>query len=588
VARRFWFKRTGGGSAFKDGRAFKGTDSETVTPPPAATGFELTVLGTPLAVRFKSLKSDAHVSAQVKGLRFRSTIPGGFASCELQINRPLALDPDELGMFSDLIVYDGRHGGTVWQGRIEDLGRAAGSDGETWTVRAVGPSAHAQDRYAQLSYIDTTWREWRRFQGVTQTDGVEREQEDEGGSGVGALHLQFIRGSVVTNTYSVGREYKLLEELGLKLARVSYTWDAGKSTASYKIALDVGDFVAYPQVTSQSFATGGGSSSDVVVTDFTDGDDKCKIYIWDNGGSTIADDTTWASVTSMAVLSMLKDASGADITSGYTTDSYTANQIVNDLLGRLLSKYDGAGASVATNTYAITQLSYPDGVTAESVLNDLMIFEPEYYWAAWEESLTNTGKYQFEWKQWPETANVPDIRYEARAADGFDSPGSGHDIYNAVIVRWRDSIGRIRRTRRTATVAVLDDASLTREALIDLGDEIGSSANATQAGDQFLAEHAAAPNAGRLTVRRPIPDYTLGRMVQPWEIRPGGHIRVLDVQPRVDALNPTGRDGVTIFRVVGTEYDANSNTATLELDSAPRTLEGLLRRALSQPEKRRR
>jgi hypothetical protein len=60
-------------------------------------------------------------------------------------------------------------------------------------------------------------------------------------------------------------------------------------------------------------------------------------------------------------------------------------------------------------------------------------------------------------------------------------------------------------------------------------------------------------------------------MVQPWEIRAGNLIRVRDVTPRIDSLNATDRNGVTVFRVYAVDYDASSNTATLELDSGIRS-----------------
>lgn len=44
----------------------------------------------------------------------------------------------------------------------------------------------------------------------------------------------------------------------------------------------------------------------------------------------------------------------------------------------------------------------------------------------------------------------------------------------------------------------------------------------------------------------------------------------------IDALNATARDAVTVFRVVGVEYNAQENVATLELDSKPRTGTNLL------------
>jgi hypothetical protein len=83
----------------------------------------------------------------------------------------------------------------------------------------------------------------------------------------------------------------------------------------------------------------------------------------------------------------------------------------------------------------------------------------------------------------------------------------------------------------------------------------------------LLAEHATPPNAGTLTIARPIYDHERGRMVDPWEIRPGNLIRVRGIQPNPNSLNVTDRDGVTVFQIVGTDYDTSSASATLELDS---------------------
>jgi hypothetical protein len=62
-------------------------------------------------------------------------------------------------------------------------------------------------------------------------------------------------------------------------------------------------------------------------------------------------------------------------------------------------------------------------------------------------------------------------------------------------------------------------------------------------------------------------DYTLSRIVQPWEIRPGNLIRVRGVRPYVDSLNATDRDGVTVFRIVSTSYSDSQGAAVLELDA---------------------
>lgn len=532
-------------------------------------------LHVPLAIRLATGKLDRHVTRDCRDVSYRSAIPGGFATAQISLDRPLSMEPGEIQQYGTLYIYDGRTGAVMWQGRLEDPGRGAGNQGEIWDVTAAGPAAHARDRTVPLVYLDRDFGRWFRYNEgtVTHPDATDRIGEDLGGSGFPALHLQFPRGIVVPIAGLIGREYRAVREASQKLARVELSWDAGVTDANWVTGMVMRPSGAL--ASSANFTTAGGTMSAVVVTNFTNGDDLVEIRIENNSGvsSTIPSDSYWSSIQSLAVVALRYTKAGTEITTGYTTATVVASDIVADLLGRLLNKFDGANASIATTTFAIDQLAYPDGVTPERVLSDLMQFEPGYYWAAWE---GNPAK--FEWAAWPAS-----VRYEASAKDGFESPGSATELYNAVSVRWRDKDGMIKRTRRTQTVQVLTDAGLTREPSIDLGDEIGSSANAVRMGDQFLADHASAPNAGTLTVATSILDVTNGRMVQPWEIRPGGLIRVRDVLPRVDALNATARDAVTIFRVVATEYNARSNECRLSLDSSPRTVEAQLAKAAGSP-----
>jgi hypothetical protein len=138
-------------------------------------------------------------------------------------------------------------------------------------------------------------------------------------------------------------------------------------------------------------------------------------------------------------------------------------------------------------------------------------------------------------------------------------------VWNAVRVYYEDSLGQTVSVRSTSTVAALDDANLTRETKFDLVGA-GSNANATQAGEQFLAEHERPAASGTLRISRPVIDLIDGRWVQPWQIRAGELIRVRDVQPRVDALTATGRDGISVFKIASREYSTADATATLELD----------------------
>ncbi|MDP9145668.1 MAG: hypothetical protein M3N43_13430 [Actinomycetota bacterium] len=537
----------------------------------------------PLAVRLVTSRADRIVTRELRSLRFRSAAPGGFASASLSLDRPLSLQPDEIGYFGKLYVYDTRNGRTVWEGRVEDPARGNGSDGQVWQLVALGPSGHARDRRVPLIYVDRDMAKWERADiatpGATATLG-----EDPGTSTKKALILQWPQGlTVAVNSRAVMRYWQFMYA-SQKLARYDYTWDAGITAANCSVEAVTrtdGSVGSGEAARSQTFnVAGGGLLPKVITTDFPSGRNTVEARIFvSSGGGVLADDLHWASFMDLVVLGTRYSKAGAELTAGadYTTNTVLSSEVVADLLGRLLPLYDGTNATVATTSYAIEQLAYPDGVDAWAVLDDLMRLDAGYYWAAWESN--SAGKYRFEWTAWPTS-----VRYEADVTDGFDSPGSADGLYNAVNVRWKDTLGRVRTNRRTQTVASLTAAGITREGLVDLGDDIGTSANADRAGDQWLAERASPPNAGRLTIARPIRDLVTGRMAMPWEIAPGQLVRVRGVLPRIDSLNATARDGVTIFRIVSVEYDTSSAAATLELDSyALSTARALATQAQRQP-----
>lgn len=537
----------------------------------------------PLSVSLTTPRSTRSITTQLRSLRFREVAVGGFASCEVSFDRPLTVLPEEIGYFATLKVHYGSV--VVWEGRVEDFGRTAGSDGVVWELAALGPSAHAHDRTIPLIYVDTLLTDMVRADNVTKgaTNSV---GQDPGTSTVQeALILQLPDGLHVITDSRVAVRYDKLWRAGQKLARYDYTWDAGRTSTSLHVeAVARTDGTGGATSRTQTFSTSGGATSPkVIVTDFASGRNTIEFRIrWSGSSTSVADDDTWASIRNLVIQGTRYSAAGSELltAASYTSNTLLASQIVADLLGRLLTAFDGANAVIETTSYTIDQLAYPDGADPAKVLDDLMTLEPGYRWGAYESN--SAGKHRFEWKAWPTS-----VRYEADVKDGIYSPASAGDLWNAVQVRWRDAQGATRSTRVTSTVPVLDDAGLTRETQIDLGDEVGSAAAAAQVGAQWLAEHDTPPNAGTLRIARPVLDLVSGRMVQPYQIKAGELIRVRGILPSVDSLNASTRDGATVFRVWAKDYDAASATASLELDSPVRTQQQLVA-AATRPERRRR
>jgi hypothetical protein len=535
-----------------------------------ATGFspdQITARGIPLTVRLKTRRKDMDVTAQINDLSFRSSIPGGYASCQISLNRPLDIQPDEIEYFATLYVYDGRNGSTTWEGRLEDPGRGAGDQGEVWSITAVGPKVHAQDLTFPVIYVDKSLERWKRSRySHPRADTSTSEIADD----VDSLMVSVPQGTVIDTTWAGDWIYRHIYYCGQRLARVRWEHIEGGASTNYQVKMFTRQGTGTAlfstaqnwAVTEQTMACNLGTAS------WDNTADVVSYRAQRDVSGTTADAVAWSQAYNVVVRAVVKNVDGSDnlSTSGYNVNNIDPIEVVMDLLGRALPKYDGANAVLVGSGVDIDQLCYPDGTTAEQILNDLALYDPGFYWAAWETNPA-TLKNRFEYKPWPST-----VRYEAGIEDGFDSPGSASDLYNAVRVRYLNPNNSVRTIRRTQTVQELTDAGITREAYIDLSDEIGSVTTAAYVGDNFLNEHRYPPNAGTLRIGRPIIDNDTGRMVHPWEILPGNLIRVRGVLPRVDALNPTNRDGVTVFRVVSIEFSISDGIAVLELDSYTRTL----------------
>lgn len=511
----------------------------------------------PLTVRV----GNQHITRDVAGLSFRKEAVGGVQNITLRLKRPLDRFDSDLAALSKVYVYDARSAVAVAEARLSDIGRSASSnDGQTWDMTCFGPAQHAYDKTFPYIMIDRSLERWTRQKDSTK---AARTQQDELDADSKTLEILADEGKTVTTSWLGVWIYRGLIESGQNLARIDCTFDAGITNTDYLMRVVVGSTVAV----SASASTTAAAKSAVVSTDFTNPENTPTLRALRQTSNIAGAETHWFQFSNVSVRATRYDKDGTVLTpaANYTTSTMLADGVVKDLLGRILDQYDGANAIVdGTASYAIDQLAYPDGVTAGQVLEDLMDLEPAYRWFCGPS--TSAGKYAFTWALWPTS-----VRYEALLDDGGDFPASSQELYNQVTVRYRHSNGQIRQVTSTGACPILDAAGITRSTIIDAADEIGSAAAATRLGANFLADHKYPKNAGTLTIARPIRDLTTGAMVRPHEIEPGELIRVRGIESYPDALNASSNDGQTVFRIWAMEYTSDSDAATLELDSWPRT-----------------
>jgi hypothetical protein len=523
-------------------------------------------LNVPLAVELTTSRVQRHVTRDLRGLRFRTIANGGYASATFALDRDLGQDPDDIEYYAKVAVYDTRSSETMWAGWMENPGRSAGTDGQVYNLSAFGPSAHATDDIRALIYADRRLDPWT-VGGASASPPYLRVDTRTDEDSTTVIQIQAPAGSTFLAGAAGLVVNSVLATAGLQLGRASCGWRSGFTNASNdaRLGTSIGTGATTAVETDVMSASSGtlagsrGGSNAIPASH-----DTVRLRFQRNGTNLAGGDTIWLEFTNPVVRQLLKNAAGADITSGYTLDTVLASEVFTDLVGRMLPLFDGANAVIATSSYPIEQLAYPDGVNARKVIDDLIGLEPTLRWGAWEPNYA--GKYRVELSTWPTT-----VRYETDVTYGYDSDPGSDGLYNAALVRYKDPSGQIRTITRTSSVDDLTNAGVTRTIEVDLGDEVSSLANAQQAGDQALVEHQYPPNAGRVTISQKILDHGTGRSVDPHEIVPGNLILLRGVRGAIDALNPAVRDGVTTFKIQAMEYDAGGPAATLELDSWPRS-----------------
>lgn len=504
----------------------------------------------------------------VGGVRYAAAAPRGFTTCSFTLSRPLRLLPADAEPFVDVTVTDRVTAEVLWNGWIEVPGRGNDRGIELYDVVAVGGAAHAFDNEQPLIYVDGRWSEWERVDDFGA--GAAAQLDSTGGaSEAPGLRMFFPRGTVLAANGRLTVRYPHLVPAGQRVGRLAAVWVAGTAPTYQQQFVVRTAALAGVNAAAQTWSL---STQTLVArlgteipasSNYQFGDYRAIIP----GGGTVSNDVNYSLTSLLRIIASRYTQAGAELVTAadYPINTVLPHQVVADLLGRpgLLPLYDGAGASIAAaSTVAIEQLAYESGVQPGQVLADLMDIDPAFYWAVWERG--PTGRYRFEWATWPTT---PTVYADARVT--FSAPSSTADLIDTVRVLWKDQRGAKRWSTYTRPNALLTAARRSRSRTVDLGSEAGSQGQADAAGAAALDAGQAPRNNGRCVIRTPVLDILTGRSVAPRELpRLAGRLmRLPGVEGRQDALNPSDRDGVSVFRMAEVEYDDGAGEATVTLDS---------------------
>lgn len=591
----------------------------------------------PLGVRLYSIVNPVErwVTKWVDDIQFRSVVPGGFASATitLRIPRHQALPSPDARGFSELTelfrrvqIVDLRTMEIAWEGRIEDPARQV--DPDTWQIGALGSMVAATDIQRPVFYIDSSVDNWATAW-LIWTDGtfhyspLYENWSTNKDTAKRWLTATFSPGYIFappvdpsTNDPNNADYFWRWDSHGYDqpIARFTTTHDGIGSTGSATAAVVIGVAENW-QVDNTAFSSSETTKVNKIGTDFTDTNTRYVVIgTTSNSGTYTVSNTDQIQVVvkNPIIVAMRQDRFGNKLTdsTNYGNNYVTVAQVVEDVVGRfLVGGWYELGLNTplpgsvrpqdvyidSSNTTQILQLTYPDGATAADILNDLVNqVQSNAYWAIWESKWgasdpthdfsTNSG-FRFEFATWPNNWG-----YLASSQDGYEGQPNGDDVRNFVFYRYQDN-GDGNQWHCSTTWA--DSSTMVPELLyggftraVTVNKQDPTDANtAGLLGNAYRDSVNTVLNAGTITIRRPITLYDAGqnsasgasRTVDPWMIRPGKLIRVVDLPPRAmerDASSgtmlPAPSINGTLFKVVATEYSSRDNSCRLELDQVTR------------------
>tara|TARA_Y100000034_G_scaffold132020_1_gene194041 strand:- start:1984 stop:3582 length:1599 start_codon:yes stop_codon:yes gene_type:complete len=489
------------------------------------------------------------------GLRYSTSYPGGFDSCEFKLARSARYQYQDIFYFNRVTVYHGANK-VVWDGEIRQIKQSQRGDEEWMVIGCLGHSAILSDAHYNRIWRDTRYTRWYR------PDKASGPANSTPELFIGDNHSRLLLGARAGVSYSSTTEigyWQFDEPFGDEIVEVTFTyeknfaadWEARLVSASNQ------DFTADNQV---EWTINAGSAATATVTQALTVDAASRrhivfqlIYNAGAGAYAGADADTFLRITALTVKT--------------DTGTLTANLIAQDVVAKYTdSKYGLSSAVTQLENVALDlgNIWTDDDKTGEDVMNLIVEYGEAsgelVGWAVWEDKeLVLETQPLSSIKYVVDAAEVGEIEIDgdiqgnyqraysvANDEDGWVIRGTTRDFFDDLS---NDEVFGDRRRERPVDIPITTDEAL-EQTYVDL----------------FLKRNALPAGRGRIRMRKGTLRNIWGAEVPLPQARADGllqiqRFRAYEAEAAASATDLRDRE-FTEF-VVHTEYDADSDVLTL-------------------------
>jgi hypothetical protein len=541
------------------------------------------------------------------------TAPGGDDTFTCTIDWPDRgiARPDAFTQNMPLRVEDRRTGEIIWQGRIADPGFSGDRAQQEFRINAVGSGRDLDMISVTKLYIDrdpSHWVDTHKFpaSGISTGDGAgfissiydalqipaEYYLEMPWPQGITMPSGGFQQVSYLTGYYSAidmltddsssaswGAAYTVPEVHGLR-----FSWISNLALANNVMARAGGADVGSGSGDLYTAAWTAGGQHDVDLRASTVGAAWARAdYTYFNlfqqrtGATATAGVDQQVRFANIQVIGKRYNRYGVDITEG-RNEYLSPYEVFEDMLGTVLDGRFDPGSIYGDTGVLIDQFAYLAPSSVADILDAADEWNPDTWWGV-SSPLNPDSLPRLDYRSWNTTP-----RYTLDDTARVDLAGGGESWANSALITYLRGNGTPTITRASISVPLLTrifgttgadtTARNTRDISVDITDR-GPMVRqkAVEIVTAQLAGVATERVSGSATVAGPLLDDASGRLVQPWEIRPGWPILVGSTPNQFNS-GATGPvfDGESTFRLSKVTYSAKDGTSALEFDGGTRRL----------------